>query len=574
MRKSFLIFCPLLFASAVLYIKNAATDTYSSEGFLQNKFTTAIGCAPADDLIPDKSGKFIRVMPGWGDYSYQISTNNDSAQLYFNQGLTMYYSYHSREAVASFLEASKFDSTNAMIYWALALANGPSFNFGYSYRMRPAVPSILEKMNRFADEASPKEKELIQAMNARYNLADANDKNRKELNIAYAAAMKPLVTKYADDIDIKALYTDAVMLIHPWDFWNNDGTPKSWTPELVKNCQDILSKEPHHPGALHYYIHVTEASRKPEIALPAADSLIKLFPGVAHMVHMSSHEYERFGYYSKGVDANEKADKSLVLYDSLAKGLFPIVHVPHYYSVDAFCAFSGAMYKKAIQKSMTCRQSITPTKDDMYAQYLYMFLELAMVRLGKWQDILNDTTSLNKDWTYAGILYDFAKGMAHTKTGNHTIAETYLQQLREKKNDKGLAERFDPNSSRPSDCATVAENILLANICFQQKKYNEAFAALQTAIASEDILTYSEPKDWVLPARQYLGAFLMQLGKPKEAENIYREDLLWNPGNGWSLVGLYQALKAQGKSLELEAIKKQYMHSFSDAEVIPTTSAY
>ncbi|RYZ19918.1 MAG: hypothetical protein EOO10_23785 [Chitinophagaceae bacterium] len=325
---------------------------------------------------------------------------------------------------------------------------------------------------------------------------------------------------------------------------------------------------------MHYYIHVTEASRKPEIALPAADSLIKLFSGVAHMVHMSSHEYERFGYYSKGVDANEKADKSLVLYDSLAKGLFPMVHVPHYYSVDAFCAFSGAMYKKAIQKSMTCRNSITPNKEDMYAQYLYMFSELAMVRLGKWQDILSDTTFINNEWTYAGILYDFAKGMAYTKTGNQSKAEICLQQLREKKNDKALHEQFDPNSSRPSDCATVAENILLANIRFQQKRYKEALAAFQTAIASEDILTYSEPKDWVLPARQYLGAFLMQLGQMKEAESVYREDLLWNPGNGWSLVGLHQALKAQGKTSELQRIRKQYMNSFSDAEVIPTTSAY
>ena len=134
--------------------------------------------------------------------------------------------------------------------------------------------------------------------------------------------MQPLIAKYQDDIDIKALYTDAVMLMHSWDFWNNDGTPKSWTPELVQHCQDILKQDPHHPAGLHYYIHVTEASRKPEVALASADSLIKLFPGVAHMVHMSSHEYERIGYYAKGVMANEEADRSLAVYDSLAKGLF------------------------------------------------------------------------------------------------------------------------------------------------------------------------------------------------------------------------------------------------------------
>ena len=557
-----------------MYVNNVKDDALAVD-YKQMKALTAIGCAPeADEFQTDLTGKFIRLMPGWGNHSYTISTESDSAQIYFNQGLTMYYSYHSREAVASFKEAARFDETNAMLYWAQALAMGPSFNFGYSYKMRPGIPDILKKMNLYADKASSKERDLIFAMNSRYNVADTADKDRKALNVAYAAAMKPLVSKYADDVDIKALYTDAVMLVHPWDFWNNDGTPKSWTPELVRYCEDILAKDPQHPAALHYYIHVTEASRKPEVALASADSLIKLFPGVAHMVHMSSHEYERIGYYSKGVIANEKADESLVLYDSLAKGLFPFVHVPHYYAVEAYCALSGAMYKKSMQKTMTCRNSVKPAKDNHYEQYLYMFPQLAMVRMGRWQDILNDTTSVNNEWFYAGILNNFAKGMAYAKSANFTEAEKHLIQLRVKKKDEGLKKRFDPHSSVPFDCASVAENILLATICFHQKKYSNAFAAIKTAISIEDKLIYSEPKDWMLPARQYLGAFLLKQNKWHEAEKIYREDLVWNPGNGWSMVGLYNALKAQRKTKELGKLQKQYMYSFSEAEVVPANSVY
>ena len=205
--------------------------------------------------------------------------------------------------------------------------------------------------------------------------------------------MKPLVAKYPDDIDIKALYTDAVMLLHPWTFWNNDGTPKSWTPELVQYCKDILKKDPHHPAGLHYYIHVTEASRKPEVALASADSLIKLFPGVAHMVHMSSHEYERIGYYAKGVNANEEADRSLGTCMIHWQKVFSTwqLHVPHYYAVDAYCALSGAMYKKAIPKAMASATSLSQHMIDTYVQYLYMFPFFAMVRMGKWQEILQDT---------------------------------------------------------------------------------------------------------------------------------------------------------------------------------------
>jgi hypothetical protein len=483
----------------------------------------------------------------------------------------MYYSYHSREALASFKEAARFDSNCAMIYWAQALAMGPSYNFGHLYKMNPNILTVLRKMNSNAAQASPKEIDLFAAMNTRYNVNDTSDKDRKALNSRYAEAMKPLVDKYPADMDIKALYTDAVMLIHPWDFWYNDGNAKSWTPELVKYCEDILKQDPHHPAALHYYIHVTEASRNAYVALPSADSLIKLFPGIAHMVHMSSHEY---GYYAKGVDANEKADVSFFVYDSLAKGLYSVIHVPHYFAVDAYCALSGAMYKKAMPKSIACREMVEPSHEKTYLQYQYMFPSFTMLRMGKWQEILLDTTSINPQWTYAGLLNDFAKGMAHAKTSSFVQAENYLEQLRQKQKDEILRDKFAPYSSSPYECSVIAENILAANIFFKQKKYNAAISAIKKAILAEDSLIYAEPKTWMLPARQYLGAFLLQLNKPGEAEKVYREDLVWNPGNGWSLLGLYQSLKAQKKTTELKKIKALYTYSFSEADAIPPGSVY
>lgn len=573
MKKSFFIFCPLLFGSILYFSGNQKDNLLATVEDITP--SSAVGCAPPDeDIQMNAAGKFIGVMPGWKRHHYAVSTKSDSAQFYFNQGLTMYYSYHAREAVASFKEAARFDSSNAMLYWGQALAQGPSYNYGYSYKMNKSIPAVIQKMNQYAAQATAKEKDLIAAMNVRYNIADTADSQRLALNIAYAEALKPLVTKYPADIDIKALYTDAVMLIHAWDFWHNDGLPKEWTPELVRYCEEILAREPTHPGGLHYYIHVTEASRKPEVALAAADSLILLYPGIAHMVHMSSHEYERIGYYAKGVDANEKADLSMALYDSLAKGLYPQVHVPHYYAVDAYCALSGAMYKKGLQKSFATRKLAMPTIQITYFQYLFMFPQLTMVRMGKWQDLLSDTTIIRPEWNFAGLLEDFAKGMAWSKTGNQVKAEKHLQQLRNKQKDEKLKEKFVPHTSSPYEVSLVAENILQATILYNQKNYKEAMIAIRQAIRAEDSILYSEPNLWMLPARQYLGAWLMELKQPKEAEKIYHEDLVWNPGNGWSLLGLHQALKAQGKTSELSSLQKKYMYSFSDADVIPTASAY
>ncbi|MBX2922247.1 MAG: hypothetical protein KF746_08660 [Chitinophagaceae bacterium] len=576
MKKSICILGFLLFAETMMAWMNTS---HSNPAIVQEdpqEISAVVSCAPVvnEKIRANKSGKFISVLPGWGNHFYKISTGNDSAQLYFNQGLTMYYSYHSKEALASFREAARFDSACAILYWAQALAMGPTYNYGHGYMMSEEVPGVLQRMNEYREQASEKEQDLIRAMNTRYNMNDRKDEQRKQRNVDYAQAMQPLAVKYTNDPDVQALYIDAQMLVHPWDFWNNDGVPKPWTPELVQRCEAVLRQNAQHPAGLHYYIHLTEASRNPEVALPNADSLCKLFPGVAHMVHMSSHEYERIGYFEKGVQVNEAADKSLGQYALLENELNLMKHSNHYYAVGAYCALSGAMYSTAIQRAELLRRNVNPSAGNTYDQYLYMFPTLAMVRTGKWQDILQDSTFIDTGWSYAGLLNDFAKGMAYAKNRDYVQATKCLEQLRQKQKDSNLKERFVPHMSSPYECSVVAEHVLLANIKFSQGKYNDALKAIRKAIAAEDRLIYTEPKLWMLPARQYLGAFLLQMGQPEEAEKTYREDLIWNPGNGWSLSGLYHSLEAQHKAQEAKEIKARYLYSFSAADLMPVVSAY
>ena len=208
-------------------------------------------------------------------------------------------------------------------------------------------------------------------MNRRYS-SDTMDTQRPALNLAYAQGMRELISLYPADPDIRILYVDAMMLIHAWDLWNNDGTPKQWTPEIISLCEGVLKENPHHPAALHYYIHLTEASHHPELALASADTLKDLMPGVAHMVHMSSHEYERNGSYALGVEVNDRADEDLILYESLTANLHLSKHALHYFAVQAYCGLSGAMYTKGMSDAIRCSKMAGPSYDDTYSQYLYM----------------------------------------------------------------------------------------------------------------------------------------------------------------------------------------------------------
>ena len=83
----------------------------------------------------------------------------------------------------------------------------------------------------------------------------------------------------------------------------------------------------------------------------------------------------------------------------------------------------------------------------------------------------------------------------------------------------------------------------------------------------EDALNYQEPPDWHLPVRQNLGAVLLEAGRADEAEAVFWEDLKKNPENGWSLFGLWQAQKAQGKKEDAAHTEVRFHKAWKDADV-------
>ena len=535
-----------------------------------------IGCAPPLlTLRPDINGKFIPPLPGLGKHTYTISTRQDSTQFYFNQGINFYYSYHLREALASFKEASRFDSSSAMAYWGQALSMGPYYN-AYTYKMKSGVPAALASMKRHRDNATAKEQGLIDAMRKRYS-SDTTNADRPDLDRAYANAMSGLVKQYPGDNDIKALYIDAVMLEHKWDFYNPDRSPKQWTPELVALCETILKNDPDHPAAMHYYIHVTEASANPSLALAGADRLKDDMPGVGHMVHMATHMYQRNGLFAKGVTVNEDANTASNTVDSLAPmiglGKNNLIHV---YAVQSYCAMSAGMYSKGLPIYQRVRDKVIADgqafEQDAYAQWVYMIPTMALVRLGRWDEILQ-ANAPSRQWKYAQVIDHFARGMANIRRKNLPAAKSDLDNLEANLSDELLNIRLMP-FNKPAECGKVAADILIAEILFAEGRHNAAITAFNSAVAAEDGLIYREPQQWLIPARQYLGMYLLKMNKAHEAEQVYRQDLDRNPGNGWSLLGLYQSLLAQQKSTEAAAAKENYQKAFGSADVNPVASVF
>jgi hypothetical protein len=66
----------------------------------------------------------------------------------------------------------------------------------------------------------------------------------------------------------------------------------------------------------------------------------------------------------------------------------------------------------------------------------------------------------------------------------------------------------------------------------------------------------------------------MQLERLAEAEAVYREDLRQYPENGWSLFGLTESLKAQGKTAEAAEIQQRFEAAWQEADVQLTASRF
>ena len=211
-------------------------------------------------------------------------------------------------------------------------------------------------------------------------------------------------------------------------------------------------------------------------------------------------------------------------------------------------------------------------KNSAYAQFVYMIPEIAYARLGKWQEILNQPHP-DVQWKFAVILDDFAKGLAHVHNKNIPAAQKCLDELKSNLSDGLLAIRAMP-FNKPQQVGQIAADILSGEILYSQGKSGQAIAALKNAVSGEEQLIYREPQEWFIPARQYLGYYLLKINKPDEAAKIYADDLVANPENGWSLVGMYNSLTAQNKMSEAANYKLKYNKAFAEADSKPVNSVY
>ncbi len=517
------------------------------------------------------------LLEGLGDLHWPISTDSELAQRYFDQALTLAYGFNHLEAERSFREAARLDDDCAICFWGAALVLGPNINdpVPTPNREMQAFETLGEASARL-QQASEKERALVEALQTRYAAAPPSD--RSSLDLAYAEAMRSVARRFPDDLQIQTLFAEAMMDTMPWAYWTEDAQPKPLTQDVFDTLDFVLERDPDHPGANHFYIHAVE-QEQPERGVKPADSLRRIVPGAGHLVHMPSHIYIRVGRYHDGSLANElaiEADDEYVT-QCRAQGIYPVAYVPHnHHFLWATTTMEGRSADALAAARHTAQhvdRSLIREPNMGMLQHFSAIPYYALVRFGKWEEILREPAP-DADLLYPTAVWHYARGIAYARERKLEEATRELRQVRTIAADSRLKQIRIWGLNPASSLAKIATAVLEGEIAAARHDINTAVAQLRKAIAIEDGLIYGEPPDWFYPVRHNLGAILLEADRPRAAEEVYRADLARFPDNGWSLFGLAESLRAQGKKKEADDVQRRFEIAWQYADVEITASRF
>ena len=334
-----------------------------------------------------------QLLNGLGSFHRAITTSSAGAQEFFDQGMRLLWAFNHDEATRSFARAAQLDPDCAACYWGVALTVGPNYNLGTMAAPRARVAAeALRKAQQNAPRASPVEQGLIAALATRYPGAEPlGPENLEPVIRAYAAAMRELAGRFPQDLDVQTLCAEAEMNVHAWKLWSAEGEPAEGTSQIVARLESVLRRDPHHPGANHYYIHAMEASPHPEKALAAAARLPGMMPAAGHLEHMPAHILQRVGEYEQAAEANRRGVAADQAYLAATSPLdYYGMYLGHNY---AFLAWSAAAEGRKAETLAAVQSLVATVPPDMFLEmgdsgWGLSSQYAALVRFGLWDEAI------------------------------------------------------------------------------------------------------------------------------------------------------------------------------------------
>jgi tetratricopeptide (TPR) repeat protein len=341
-----------------------------------------------------------------GDYRREVVTATPDARPWFDRGLTWLYGFNHEEAIVCFEKAVAADPGCVLAHWGIAHAIGPNYNKMWEVFSPEEKVTGLARAHRALAEAqaglpaaTPAERALVEALAHRFP-DDPAVEDYKPWNEAFSASMRRVHEAFPEDLDVAAIFAEALMNRTPWKLWDLPGRKPAEgasTLEAQRVLERAFAAHPaawDHPGLLHMYIHLMEMSPTPEKALPHGDRLVDLVPDSGHLVHMASHIDVLCGDYQNVVWRNHCAAQVDRKYFAVAGGEnFYTIYRIHNLHFEMY----GAMFLARPTQALAAAEALRETLPEPVVRYLPQYFEAfvamrthVLVRFGEWVQILDE----------------------------------------------------------------------------------------------------------------------------------------------------------------------------------------
>ena len=525
-------------------------------------------------------------LSGYGRSDMAIATASDPARRHFAQGMEQAYAFNEVEAVRAFKAALAQDPGCAMCAWGVAYQLGPNINDTDRGDLTEAIRYVALAQRASASNASPRDRDLIDALALRYGRGAADPREAAvlaapvcgtsgggekadPLDVAYAGRMRVLVDRYPADADVLSMYAEAEMIATRADYWwdPTTGQPAGRIGDVARRLEGLLARQPQHVGLNHYLIHAVDALAVAARAEAAADRLGALAPASPHLLHMPAHTYVQLGRYADASRVNERALAADDAQDAeLARqGFKP---TKDWRNHDAqFLWYAALMEGRGELALQTARTSAARAKGESeFAEFARSRPLLTLLRLERWDDVLAEPPVAGTKGV-AALLGDYARGVASARSGRAAQSAEALARV-EPAADKLIAAQSgdDYRAKTLRAIAAVAQQRLRAEAALADGRGDVAIAAQRQAIALGKDIDEAEPPLMAAGSRLALGDIELRAKRWAEAEKTFRTDLAEHPKSGWARRGLALSLRAQGRDAEANAIRDELRRDWAGAD--------
>lgn len=279
------------------------------------------------------------------------------AQQEFLTGVLALHSFWYPEARTHFRKAQEFNPNFAMAYWGEAMTYDHPI---WEQHDQQAGTNVLERLDNQIENGnvqwSDRGKEYIEALRTLFDDELTMDQRRKH----YAKAMQELSETYPDDDEALAFAALASMTVPNYDY--SDPDVRDLVP-IASKLEELYQRNPDHPGAMHYLIHIYDNEKFAEMGLRPARDYAKIAYSSSHAIHMPSHIYKHMEMWDKVIESNIRAYKASIEWQKETnRSLKDRDYHSYRWLFEAYLEIEN--YEKACKKITELRRIISQAKEN------------------------------------------------------------------------------------------------------------------------------------------------------------------------------------------------------------------